>query len=224
MEWTNVKRGWVYQRKKHLLLSTTWTPKYLVLYSAPIPALAVYEQRSDAMPPYAPLLHMELSEVTVAPAGSLTDKKRWWNHLADGIGSNMVSRKASIISNLSRRGSVRSTHSSSDHSNLNRSYKERILDEQGFIVTRFATAESPEIRLCFATDSREERDSWLTEITRVIDVTNRNNPISSMNTFLPNLPQVAIDESPQYIKRGSLEERCKSEDLSMVFIDSEVGF
>jgi hypothetical protein len=205
MEWTDVKRGWVYQRKKHLLFSTTWTPKYLVLYSAPIPALAVYEQRSDAMPPYAPLMHLELVEVTVAPAGHTGDKKHWWNHLAEGIGSNIASRKASIVSSLSRRSSV----SNISHT---KSYKERILDDQGFTVTRQGTEHHSSIKLCFATDSKEERDSWLNEIMRLIDNVNRKN--SGLNTAAP-ADQLA--DALSYIQVNDIiTERSASADLSLV--------
>ncbi len=173
MEWTSVKKGWVYQRKKHLIFPTSWSPKYLVLYSGPIPALAVYEQRSDAMPPYAPLLHIEVTEpemVQVAPvsgASSLTTGGKFWQ----AVGS----RKASIVSTLSRKASFREVSLATVSDKDSKSYKERMLEDQGFVVTRANSAGSSSIKLVFATESREERDSWIAEISRVIEMVQRKN-------------------------------------------------
>lgn len=155
MEWTSVKKGWVYQRKKHLFLPTSWSPKYLVLYSAPIPALAVYEQRSDAMPPYAPLLHIDLTSgdviVTTVNVGG-SGRAGWMSQLAEGIGSSVASRKASIVSALSRKGSFRNLGEASASTvcldeKKTKSYKERMLDEQGFMVSRSHSSQSPSLKV-----------------------------------------------------------------------------
>ena len=59
-EWLEVKKDWVYQRKKTFIFKS-WNPRYMVLYSRPCPALALYEQRSDSVTPYAPILHLEFT-------------------------------------------------------------------------------------------------------------------------------------------------------------------
>ena len=159
MEWTSVKKGWVYQRKKHLFLPTTWSPKYLVLYTAPIPALAIYEQRSDAMPPYAPLLHLELTagDILVSTVG-IVGKSGGSGGLFGYLADSMSSRKASIVSALSRRGSFRdltdrSSHDSSTDASISsqntktKSYKERMLDEQGFMITRQSSSGSVTLKV-----------------------------------------------------------------------------
>ena len=58
--WIEVKKDWIYQRKKTLIFKS-WQPRFMVLYRGPVPAIALYEQRSDSVPPYAPALHVELS-------------------------------------------------------------------------------------------------------------------------------------------------------------------
>mgnify|MGYP000452772636 CR=1 FL=1 len=66
-EWTEAKKDWVYQRKKTLFLKS-WTPRFMVLYSRPVAAIALYEQRSDSFPPYTPAFHIELTaSVSVQP-------------------------------------------------------------------------------------------------------------------------------------------------------------
>jgi len=66
-EWIEAKKDWVYQRKKTLFLKS-WSPRFMVLYSRPVAAIALYEQRSDSFPPYAPIFHVELTaNVTVQP-------------------------------------------------------------------------------------------------------------------------------------------------------------
>ncbi len=65
--WIEVKKDWVYQRKKTLIFKS-WQPRFMVLYSGPVPAIALYEQRSDSVPPYAPALHLELNSAVVVEA------------------------------------------------------------------------------------------------------------------------------------------------------------
>ena len=68
-EWIEIKKDWVYQRKKTFIFKS-WNPRYMVLYSRPCPALALYEQRSDSVSPYAPIMHLELtSNLRIEPYG-----------------------------------------------------------------------------------------------------------------------------------------------------------
>lgn len=214
MEWTSVRKGWVYQRKKHLLLPTSWSPKYLVLYSGPIPALAVYEQRSDAMPPYAPLLHIELSggAVSVGTAHGGSGTGGWWA----SVGQSVASRRASISAGLSRRGSFRDLNSQAANGKdaASKSYKERVLDDQGFMVMRESGPEQPSLRLCFAVESKEERDAWLSDIQRVVDQANRKMiATAGANIFAASSP---AGESQLEEAMAGLNVRAASEDLAIV--------
>lgn len=213
MEWTAVKKGWVYQRKKHLFLPTSWSPKYLVLYSGPVPALAVYEQRSDAMPPYAPLMHIELTggHVSVGTAHGNTAGNGFWS----AVGQSVASRKASIVSTLSRKGSFRDLNGASAYDlgqdgAKTKSYKERVLDDQGFTVHREAHEGQGSLKLCFATESKEERDAWLCEIGRIIDQANRKH----QNLF--TVPEPTTEENVLLSQMKNLSTRTESADLSIV--------
>jgi len=213
MEWTSVKKGWVYQRKKHLLLPTSWSPKYLVLYSGPIPALAVYEQRSDAMPPYAPLLHIELAAgcglVSVMSAHGSSSGGGFWGAVGQSVGS---SRKASIVSGLhSRKDSMRDVSSVAE--GKAKSYKERVLDEQGFMVMRESSPSHCALRLCFAVESGEEREAWLHEIQRVIDQAHRKH--SSPILVTPTQKNKAESDGSVERQMAALTMRSESEDLSI---------
>lgn len=80
--WSEVKKDWVYQRKKTLIFKS-WQPRFMVLYRAPVPAVALYEQRSDSVPPYAPVLHMEINSAVKV------DRWKFSNNSSDGAkGSN----------------------------------------------------------------------------------------------------------------------------------------
>lgn len=215
MEWTSVKKGWVYQRKKHLLLPTSWSPKYVVLYSGPVPALAVYEQRSDAMPPYAPLLHLELTggHVSVSTAHGSSNGGGFWA----GLSQSVASRRASITSALSRRGSFRDLNAaaaSDAESQKSKSYKERVLDEQGFMIHREPVDGQPGLKLCFATESREERDAWMTEISMIIDQANRKSINAAANIF--SKPQASSGETELNREMQALTVRSESSDLSIM--------
>lgn len=213
MEWTSVKKGWVYQRKKHLLLPTSWSPKYVVLYSGPVPALAVYEQRSDAMPPYAPLLHLELSggHVSVTTAHGSSSGGGFWASLSQGVSS----RRASITSALSRRGSFRDLNAAAASDNeKSKPYKERVLDEQGFMIHREPVDGQPGLKLCFATESREERDAWMAEISMLIDQVNRKAVNAAAKLF--SKPQTASGETELNREMQALAVRSPSNDLSIM--------
>lgn len=103
-DWNAVRKGWGYQRKQSILFVTNWSPKYLVLYSQPIPALALYEQRSDATPPYAPIMHIDLQGLQIEGVENGFEKSTKWIEkmklaLLDisGKGSKAGSRKVSLF-------------------------------------------------------------------------------------------------------------------------------
>lgn len=87
-EWVESKKGWVYERKRHLIFAKQMIPRWMVLYTKPLPSIALYEQRSDAKPPYTPLGHYNVTEIIV----SLVDKK------GAGLESVRPSRSPSISS------------------------------------------------------------------------------------------------------------------------------
>ena len=86
-EWVESKKGWVYEKKRHLIFSKQLVPRWMVLYSKPVPALALYEQRSDARPPYAPYMHHNITEIEL----SLVDGNN------SGIETNRPSRSPSVV-------------------------------------------------------------------------------------------------------------------------------
>ena len=61
MEWTTVKKGWLDVKSKFLFLNI-WHSKWIVLYSEPVAALAIYDQRDHAIPPYYPRYHLTLED------------------------------------------------------------------------------------------------------------------------------------------------------------------
>ena len=87
-EWIDSKKGWVYERKRHLLFAKQMIPRWMVLYTKPLPSIALYEQRSDAKPPYTPIIHYNLTEIQA----TLVDKK------GAGLESARPSRSPSISS------------------------------------------------------------------------------------------------------------------------------
>lgn len=87
-EWVESKKGWVYERKRHLLFSKQMIPRWMVLYSKPLPSIALYEQRSDAKPPYTPICHYNVTEIQA----TLVDKR------GAGLESARPSRSSSISS------------------------------------------------------------------------------------------------------------------------------
>jgi hypothetical protein len=95
-EWIESKKGWVYERKRHLLISKQLIPRWMVLYSKPIPSLALYEQRSDAKPPYAPLVHYNLTEIDVVLQQG-TDSSGNASVSVDKEKSDKIKRSSSVI-------------------------------------------------------------------------------------------------------------------------------
>lgn len=177
MEWKEVKRGWVYQRKNHLLgLTHSWSPRYLVVYQQPIPCLALYEQRSDAQPPYRPSLHWDLSglnirDETVAPTAPLTSALGRLKEMAKGTASAIASRRNSVAPNSNnRKGGVDEEPVSRDRQNSNGSAKtcappppnnQKHVDQLICISRPANGPHQPAQLLILACISHHERVQWL---------------------------------------------------------------
>lgn len=125
-DWIEVKKDWVYQRKKAFVFKS-WNPRYMVLYSKPCPALALYEQRSDSVPPYAPIMHLELSGNLRIEAYGKTNQGS--HH--DSQTSMAASRNPEDFNSEIRRGSITSLVSD------NRGGKsKKNQEESAFVITR----------------------------------------------------------------------------------------
>lgn len=167
-EWSEVNKGWAYQRRRHLLISTQWNPRWLVLYSKPIPAIAVYEQKSDARPPYTPILHLDL-------AGIKVEEKS--NGAASGLSSLTHSRCASIsemsISNgksgrpkwtdklLGRLDAVK-TQMKMGKADKQQPSSKQALEDHMMVLSK----ESGE-KWTFGFESATDRDSWIRAIQQL---------------------------------------------------------
>lgn len=102
-DWVEVKKDWVYQRKKNFIFKS-WNPRYMVLYSKPCPALALYEQRSDSVAPYAPVMHLELTtNLRIEPYGKINQDSQH-----DSMMSMASSRHPDDVHSEVRRGSITS--------------------------------------------------------------------------------------------------------------------
>jgi hypothetical protein len=125
-EWIEVKKDWVYQRKKTFVFKS-WNPRYMVLYSKPCPALALYEQRSDSVSPYAPALHLELS------ANLRIESYRKTNQSShqDSLTSMAASRNLEDFNVEFRRSSITSLVSDNRGGRCKKSQ-----EECAFIITR----------------------------------------------------------------------------------------
>lgn len=156
--WTEVKKDWVYQRKKTLTIFKSWQPRYMVLYSKPTPALALYEQRSDSVAPYAPLLHLELVDVIV-------DK---WKATELGNNESFAPSHAEIPSNTlaSKRNSIVS-QTTSEFRFLQKSSSRKQTEENALVILKKRPDGSP-IKLVVALNSPLERDEWIDAIRSVI--------------------------------------------------------
>lgn len=103
MEWIALKSGWLYERKPGLLLNGKWEPRWVVLYGEPVPAIGIYEQRSDATPPYAPLRHVDLPPETIVrttgertqAAAAVTGLLGWIRRTSVDVGASMAELKLS---------------------------------------------------------------------------------------------------------------------------------
>lgn len=125
-EWVEVKKDWVYQRKKTFVFKS-WNPRYMVLYSKPCPALALYEQRSDSFAPYAPTMHLELSANLRIEAYGKTNQS---SH-QDSMVSMVASRHPEDYNSEIRRGSITSLVADSRNG---RSKKNQ--EDCAFVITR----------------------------------------------------------------------------------------
>ena len=128
-DWVEVKKDWVYQRKKTFVFKS-WNPRYMVLYSKPCPALALYEQRSDSVPPYAPILHLELSSnLHIETYGKSGQGSR-----QDSIISMTASQHPEDINSDSRRDSITSLVSE-----IRSGKSKKRMEESAFVITRSGT-------------------------------------------------------------------------------------
>lgn len=136
-DWIELKKDWVYQRKKTFVFKS-WNPRYMVLYSKPCPALALYEQRSDSVAPYAPVLHLELSENLRIEAYG---KAGQGSH-QDSLMSMAASRHPDDSNSELRRGSI--TSLVSDH-RMGKSKKR--MEETALVVTRSGSDNQPPMKV-----------------------------------------------------------------------------
>lgn len=134
-EWVELKKDWVYQRKKTFIFKS-WNPRYMVIYSKPCPALALYEQRSDSVPPYAPMLHLELTpQLRIEKWGNISQDN---NNCASFASSHYPDD-----SNFEqRRGSI--TSLVPDH-RVSKSKKH--LEENAIVISRPATENQPSLKV-----------------------------------------------------------------------------
>lgn len=148
MEWIALKSGWLYERKPGLLLSGKWEPRWVVLYGEPVPAIGIYEQRSDATPPYAPLRHVDLPpETTVRTAGeraqpsaAVTGLLGWIRRTSVDVGASMAELK------------------------LTGGERERLF----WVGCKAKTGSGPAFKMNFLAGSQHERDAWVGAIKGVL--------------------------------------------------------
>lgn len=125
-EWIEIKKDWVYQRKKTFVFKS-WNPRYMVLYSKPCPALALYEQRSDSVPPYAPIMHLELtSNLRIEPYGKSSQGSQ-----EDSMMSMAASRHPEDHNSDFRRDSITSLVAE-----IRSGKPKKRMEESAFVITR----------------------------------------------------------------------------------------
>lgn len=136
-DWIELKKDWIYQRKKTFIFKS-WNPRYMVLYSKPCPALALYEQRSDSFAPYAPILHLELSSnLTIGAYG----KGGQGSH-QDSLMSMASSRHPDDNNSEFRRGSITSLVSDS---RAGKSKKH--MEESALVISRTGSDSQPPLKV-----------------------------------------------------------------------------
>lgn len=64
MEWKSSKKGWLSLKVDYILVGVNQT-KWVVLYSKPVPSIAIYDERAQSQPPYCPRHHLTLQDCTV---------------------------------------------------------------------------------------------------------------------------------------------------------------
>lgn len=128
-DWVEVKKDWVYQRKKTFVFKS-WNPRYMVLYSRPCPAIALYEQRSDSVAPYAPALHLELtSNLRIEPYGKTNQESH-----QDSMTLMGASRHPDDVTAEARRGSITSLVSEARGGKSKKN-----MEESALVITRSAS-------------------------------------------------------------------------------------
>lgn len=166
MEWVAIKSGWLYERKHGLVVarSKRREPRWVVIYGQPVPALGVYEQRSDAIPPYAPLRHLDLPSDTLISCPDAPRKKSIFGFL--GLGSKDVpSSRASSIADLKIEDSSSSEKACS------------------FSIIRRGQNST---KICFLASSHSERDEWVDALRGVLNTTMPSEP--ALTTPVPLAP------------------------------------
>ena len=117
----------------------------MVLYSKPCPALALYEQRSDSVPPYAPALHLELNAgLMIEPYGRKGDKS--YNSNQSSIASMAASRQFDdSVHEHFRRGSI--TSLVSEGRGPGKSKKK--MEETAFVIFRLGSENQSPFKVIF---------------------------------------------------------------------------
>lgn len=178
--WTEVKKDWVYQRKKTLTFFKSWQPRYMVLYSKPTPALALYEQRSDSVAPYAPLLHLELTDATVDrwKASELGNESFAPSQAEIPVSNTLASKRNSIVS-----------QTTSEFRFLQKSSSRKQTEENALVVLKKRSDGAP-MKLVVALNSPQERDEWIEAIRGVIasGVISIEEPSTATTASPPELP------------------------------------
>ena len=130
-EWMEVKKDWVYQRKKTFIFKS-WNPRYMVLYCRPCPALALYEQRSDSVAPYAPILHLEfIPQLRIECYGKEHQSQNSQN---TSMTSMTSSRHPDDFNSQARRGSITSLAS-----DLRTFKSKKRMEESALVIIRPGT-------------------------------------------------------------------------------------
>lgn len=148
MEWIALKSGWLYERKPGILLNGKWEPRWVVLYGEPVPAIGIYEQRSDATPPYAPLKHVDLPPETVArtageraqPSAAVAGLLGWIRRTSVDVGASMAELK------------------------LSGGERERLF----WVSCKAKPGGGPAFKMNFLAGSQHERDAWVGAIKGVL--------------------------------------------------------
>lgn len=174
MEWVTVKSGWLQEKKSGFgIIGRKWNPRYVVLYKEPVPALGIYEQRSDANPPYAPLRHLDL----------LPDTKIISNNQTSKDPEPSSSRRSSILGWI-RKGSQQHHRNASQISidTLHSPIDSKDQEDLKFVISR---AGKSSFQLSFMARSVEERDKWICALNDVIKrpVVEQNSINASPSTF-----------------------------------------
>lgn len=152
----------------------------MVLYSKPTPALALYEQRSDSVAPYAPLLHLELVDVVV-------DK---WKATELGNNESFAPSHAEIPPSTNTLASKRNSivsQTTSEFRFLQKSSSRKQTEENALVVLRKRPDGSP-FKLVVALNSPLERDEWIDAIRSAISDSLAAQESTTAITSLPEPP------------------------------------